>query len=132
MTMRRRTTRGFTIIELMVVLACIGLLLSIAAPRFLQHIDHAREVTLRQDLQQVRVAIDQEFEADRIALSRHARRAGARATTCAAFLSIRSPFARILWKLQSRHWARLRRGVTDPHSGARRVSPRMEVPYASW
>jgi general secretion pathway protein G len=55
--------RGFTIIELMVVLACIGLLLSIAAPRFMQHIDHAREVTLRQDLQQVRVAIDQ-FQAD--------------------------------------------------------------------
>jgi general secretion pathway protein G len=56
---------GFTIIELMVVLACIGLLLSIAAPRYVQHIDHAREVTLRQDLRQVRVAIDQ-FRADQM------------------------------------------------------------------
>ena len=63
MAYNRHSSRGFTIIELMVVLACIGLLLSIAAPRFLQHIDHAREVTLRQDLQQVRVAIDQ-FQAD--------------------------------------------------------------------
>jgi len=54
---------GFTIIELMVVLACIGLLLSIAAPRYVQHIDHAREVTLRQDLRQLRLAIDQ-FKAD--------------------------------------------------------------------
>lgn len=56
---------GFTIIELMVVLACIGLLLSIAAPRYVQHIDHAREVTLRQDLRQVRIAIDQ-FKADQM------------------------------------------------------------------
>ena len=56
---------GFTIIELMVVLACIGLLLSIAAPRYVQHIDHAREVTLRQDLRQLRVAIDQ-FKADQM------------------------------------------------------------------
>ncbi len=55
---------GFTIIELMVVLACIGLLLSIAAPRYVQHIDQAREVTLRQDLRALRVAIDQ-FRADR-------------------------------------------------------------------
>ncbi len=56
---------GFTIIELMVVLACIGLLLSIAAPRYVRHIDHAREVTLRQDLRQLRVAIDQ-FRADQM------------------------------------------------------------------
>ena len=58
-----RRCQGFTIIELMVVLACIGLLLSIAAPRYVQHIDQAREVTLRQDLRQVRIAIDQ-FRAD--------------------------------------------------------------------
>jgi general secretion pathway protein G len=60
---RSRHPSGFTIIELMVVLACIGLLLSIAAPRYVQHIDQAREVTLRQDLREMRVAIDQ-FKAD--------------------------------------------------------------------
>lgn len=62
---RSNREHGFTIIELMVVLACIGLLLSIAAPRYVQHIDHAREVTLRQDLRQLRVAIDQ-FRADQM------------------------------------------------------------------
>ena len=54
---------GFTIIELMVVLAAIALLLSIAAPRYIQHVDRAKEVALRQDLQQVRLALDQ-FKAD--------------------------------------------------------------------
>lgn len=54
---------GFTVIELMVVLACIGLLLAIAAPRYTQHVDQAREVALRQDLRQMRIAIDQ-FKAD--------------------------------------------------------------------
>ena len=59
----RRRVEAFTVIELMVVLACIGLLLAIAAPRYTQHVDQAREVALRQDLRQMRVAIDQ-FKAD--------------------------------------------------------------------
>ena len=62
---KHAAARGFTVIELIVVLAVIGLLLAIAAPRYVQHIDRAREVALRQDLQQVRVAIDQ-FHADQM------------------------------------------------------------------
>ena len=57
--------RGFTVIELIVVLAAIGLLLAIAAPRYVQHVDHAREVALRQDLHEMRVSIDQ-FHADQL------------------------------------------------------------------
>ena len=55
--------RGFTVIELIVVLAAMGLLLAIAAPRYARHLDDARETVLRQDLHQVREAIDQ-FKAD--------------------------------------------------------------------
>ncbi|MDT8997655.1 prepilin-type N-terminal cleavage/methylation domain-containing protein [Paucibacter sp. APW11] len=58
-----RSRWGFTIIELLVVLAAIGLLLSVAAPRYIQHLDHARDVALRHDLQALRLAIDQ-FHAD--------------------------------------------------------------------
>lgn len=50
--------RGFTVIELLVVLAAIGLLLSIAAPRYVQHLDTSREVVLKEDLYQLRAAID--------------------------------------------------------------------------
>ena len=58
---RRSSSRfagGFTVIELLVVLAAIGLLLSIAAPRYIQHLDTAREVALKEDLHQLRDAID--------------------------------------------------------------------------
>jgi general secretion pathway protein G len=49
---------GFTVIELLVVLAAIALLLSVATPRYMQHLDAAREVTLKEDLHQLRDAID--------------------------------------------------------------------------
>ncbi len=49
---------GFTVIELLVVLAALALLLSIAAPRYMQHLDTARETTLKQDLHELRDAID--------------------------------------------------------------------------
>jgi general secretion pathway protein G len=50
--------RGFTVIELLVVLAAIGLLLGIAAPRYIAHLDHARDTVLRQNLREMRDAID--------------------------------------------------------------------------
>lgn len=59
-TIRRR---GFTVIELIVVLAAIALLLSVAAPRYMAHLDAARETALREDLHQLRDAIDK-FYAD--------------------------------------------------------------------
>jgi len=61
---KRLTRRGFTVLELLVVLAAIGLLLSVAAPRYMAHLDQGREVALRQNLQAMRQAIDQ-FTADR-------------------------------------------------------------------
>ena len=54
---------GFTLIELMVVLAIIALLSTIVAPRYFRSVQHAREVTLRTDLNVMRDAIDK-FLAD--------------------------------------------------------------------
>lgn len=56
--------RGFTLIELLVVLSIVALLLSIVAPRTIDHVERARETTLRASLKEMRSAIDQ-FEADR-------------------------------------------------------------------
>lgn len=54
----RRPGFGFTVIELIVVLAAMALLLSVAAPRYLRHLDTARDVALKEDLHQLRDALD--------------------------------------------------------------------------
>ncbi|ATE62617.1 type II secretion system protein [Thauera sinica] len=55
--------RGFTLIELLVVMAIIATLLSIAAPRYFDHLDRSREAALRQSLSVMRDALDK-FKAD--------------------------------------------------------------------
>ena len=59
----KRSKAGFTLIELLVVLAIVALLLSIVAPRTIDHIERARETTLKASLKEMRSALDQ-FEAD--------------------------------------------------------------------
>jgi general secretion pathway protein G len=54
----RRSERGFTLIELMVVMIIIGTLLAIAIPAYVNAIRSAREATLRADLYEMRRAID--------------------------------------------------------------------------
>jgi general secretion pathway protein G len=49
---------GFTLIELIVVFAILGLLITLAIPRYFAHIERAKEATLRQDLNTMRDAID--------------------------------------------------------------------------
>lgn len=49
---------GFTLLEMMIVLAIIALLLTISAPRYFQHLDRAKENALKQTLFIVRDAID--------------------------------------------------------------------------
>ena len=50
---------GFTLVELMVVMAVILLLLTIAIPAYLQSIKRAKEAVLKEDLHTMRSAIDQ-------------------------------------------------------------------------
>ena len=56
--------RGFTLVELMVVMAIVALLLALALPRYFNHLESSRETILKQDLAVMRDAIDK-FHGDR-------------------------------------------------------------------
>lgn len=59
--MHKNNELGFTLLELMIVMAIMGILVAIAAPNLKQSIVRAREAVLREDLFQMREAIDQYY-----------------------------------------------------------------------
>lgn len=50
--------RGFTLVELMVVMAIVALLITIALPRYFDGLQRAKEATLKQDLALLRDNLD--------------------------------------------------------------------------
>lgn len=53
--------RGFTLIELLIVLAIIGVLLMLAVPRYFHSLDRSKEAVLKENLHQMREAIQQYY-----------------------------------------------------------------------
>src|ERR1700722_15709893 len=52
---------GFTLIELLVVMTIIGVLLTIAVPRYFRTVQRSKETVLRHDLSVVRESIDKYY-----------------------------------------------------------------------
>ena len=61
--MTKRRSGGFTLIELLVVMAILATLLAIAAPRYFDSVERAKDAALRTDLRLLREAIDK-YRAD--------------------------------------------------------------------
>jgi len=60
---KRLVQRGFTLIELIVVMTIISLLLTLAAPRYFRSIERSKETVLQANLASTRDALDK-FHAD--------------------------------------------------------------------
>jgi general secretion pathway protein G len=63
-TVRHMRRLGFTLIELIIVLAIVATLLSIAVPRYYSSIDRSKEAVLKENLYQMRDAIGK-YHADK-------------------------------------------------------------------
>lgn len=57
--LRHRQQRGFTLIEMIIVISIVMILTGIAAPIYAAHLQRAREAVLKEDLYTMRNAIDQ-------------------------------------------------------------------------
>jgi general secretion pathway protein G len=55
---KRKSEAGFTLMELMIVMAIIGILATLAVPSFIGALRSAREAVLKEDLHVLRAAID--------------------------------------------------------------------------
>jgi len=121
--------RGFTLMELMVVMAIIASLMTLALPRYFNSVERSREAVLRQDLSIMRDAIDK-FYADRgrypatleeLAERRYLRRVPVDPVTESA----------TTWVVVAPPDGELREGVYDVRSGAPGQSLDGEA-YESW
>ena len=56
-----KSRRGFTLIELLVVMTIIGVLLTIAVPRYFRTVERSKETVLRHDLSVLRESIDKYY-----------------------------------------------------------------------
>ncbi|MGQ0750114.1 MAG: type II secretion system protein [Betaproteobacteria bacterium] len=61
MVAKQSSRAGFTLVELMVVLAVIALLVSIVAPHYAGRVNRAEEAVLRENLTIMREALDRHF-----------------------------------------------------------------------
>jgi len=56
-----KRNNGFTLIEILVVLVILAMLLSVAAPRYFGSVDKSKETVLKQNLFQIRDALDKYY-----------------------------------------------------------------------
>jgi general secretion pathway protein G len=132
-TRAARGSRGFTMMELMVVIAIVLVLIGMAAGRYEKSIVRAREAVLKQDLQTMRNAI-QQYTLDKAAgpqslddlvSSGYLREVPTDPMTRGH--EWHTDFDNVLLSTEQTS-----PGITDVHSTSDGVSPFENTPYSSW
>ncbi len=129
----RALTRGFTLIELMIVITIIFILLGLAAGRYDRSVVRAREATLHQDLQVMRQAIDN------YTLDKQSAPQSIDALQQAGYLRV----VPVDPMTQQKDWQpqfdevvlspdQSGTGMVDVHSNSDKVSPFDGTPYKEW
>jgi len=127
--------RGFTLLELMAVMAILLVLIALGAARYEQTIVRAREAALRQDLDEINHAI-QEYTADKEAAP----------TSLDELVQARPAYlgripndpmtGRNDWVPESCDLLdsseQLSTGICSVHSASENISPSTNTPYSSW
>ena len=128
-----RPSRGFTLLEMLVVIAMIMILATIAAGQYQKSVLRAREATLKQDLFVMRQAIQQ------YTLDKQAAPASLEDLVQAGYLQgiPTDPITRTKdWRVDSDDILlspeQTASGITDVHSLADAVSPFESTPYNTW
>lgn len=130
---RRYFAAGFTLIELMVVIAIIMVLLGIAVTRYERSVLRAHEAVLHQDLQAMRQSIDN------YTLDKEAAPQSLDDLVSAGYLRSvpTDPITHAKdWRLEFKDVVlspdQSTTGVSDVHSNSEAVSPFEGTPYSSW
>ena len=126
--MRGERRRGFTLLELLVVMAIIATLLTIAVPRYFRSLERSREAVLKQDIATLRETIDKFYgdtgkypETLEILVEKHYLRS----------VPV-DPIAKSAEKWVLVHAEEPEdTGIKDVHSGAEGAGED-KVPYATW
>lgn len=124
---------GFTLIEMMIVIAIMLILLSMAAGRYEMSVTRAKEAALKQDLSVMRRAIDQ------YTIDKEQPPQSLQDLVTAGYLRgiPVDPFTR------RRNWQttednvvltpeQTQFGITNVHSASNQISPFTKTPYSSW
>lgn len=61
MSIRRALTGGFTLIEMLIVMAILALLLTIALPRYFGSLEKSKDVALQENLRVLRLSLDRYY-----------------------------------------------------------------------
>ncbi|HEV3219272.1 MAG TPA: prepilin-type N-terminal cleavage/methylation domain-containing protein [Candidatus Acidoferrales bacterium] len=124
--------RGFTLLELMVVIAIIVILLGMATVRYERTVLSSREAVLKTDLRAMREAIEH-YTMDKLAAPQSLDDL---VGTYLHEIPIDPITQRKDWKTQSDDVLlspdQTTTGVTDVHSSSGAISPNTNTPYSSW